>query len=158
MARRRPRPDPFAPRRFEPLEPPTAPEAMVRRHARASFTPTPQIFEQRSDVEYMDTSRPFFRLPHAPGLNDAPDLHTSKGEVQGQEAIHQARDAAHEAIEGDCTKALRHLLSARGHLGAAVAHSGSGGRIELGTVSSTVERAEAHVAKFCKLVHRKGRR
>jgi hypothetical protein len=160
MARRRryAHPDPYAPRRFEPLEPPTAPAAMERRHQTHRATFTPPIFDQRYDVDFIDMSNPPFPQPRATGLNDTEEVHSSKGQEAAHEAIHRARDAAHEAVEGECGKAMTTLHAAHGYLGAAIAHSGSGGReLMLGPAAETVRRADAHVAKFCKIV-RKGRR
>lgn len=88
------------------------------------------------------------------GLNDAEVIHTSKGQMQGAEAVRLASEAANNAASGDCAKAMQLLHSAYGHMGAAVAHSGAGGRIEMGTVSGTVERAAVYINRYCKISSR----
>lgn len=155
---RRPRPDPFAPRRFEPLEPPTAPEAMARRR-RAVFTTTPPIFPHPTREFFHRGNRPPFPQP-APhdlqGLGSAEDVHTEEGTRSLNDAHEFAFKAANLADEGDCHTARRFLNAAHGAIGHAVAHSGSGGRIPYITVSaSTVDRAEEHYAARCPVKRRK---
>lgn len=157
---RRPRSDPFAPRRG-PGERMTAPEAMEARSRRNRAVFTPPTFVQRPDTEEYGTGRQPFQMRRAPGfqeLGDPEQIHTSKGEVQAEEAKRLARDAANAAIEGRCDQAMHLLHRAHGHIGAAVAHSGSGGSVELGTTSTTLERASAYVGKHCKVTPRKGRK
>lgn len=156
---RRPRPDPFAPRRFEPLEPPTAPEAMARRHERASFIPTPVTHMAPTRPFYHRGSRPLFEQPSPTELQDygsSEDVHTR----EGQDAIGQANEfavkSANLADEGDCNTSRRFLNAAHGYVGHAVAHSKSGGRVDgITMVASTVDRAEAHYTKRCKVTRRR---
>jgi hypothetical protein len=157
--RRRAHHDPFAPRRFEPFEPPTAPEAMARRR-RSNFTPTPAMFVQRDEDEQRIVGREPFPMQRPQGMQgygDPSEMHTAKGEVAADEASRKAREAAEEAIAGECEHATQLLFSAHGHLGAAVAHSGAGGRVTIGHVSSTVEKAGHYVSKYCKVVNRRRR-
>lgn len=161
MARRRhARPDPFAPRRFEPLEPPTAPEAMSRRRDRTvAITPVTHVVHQRGSRLRVEDD-PFFFPQVNPGMlqgyGSAEGEHTTKGNLAVQHAELMAVSGADHADQGDCMIARHKLNEAHRAVGAAVAHSASGGRIGgITMVSGTVDNAEAHFARVCKV---KGKR
>lgn len=161
MARRRhARPDPFAPRRFEPLEPPTGSEAQSRRRGRqVEFAPVTHVLPPRGG-QYHTEDDPFFFPQRRPegmqGLGSVDSEHTTKGNLDIQHAEIMAVSGADHADQGDCIIARHKLNEAHRAVGAAVAHSASGGRIVgITMVSGTVDNAEAHFARVCKV---KGKR
>lgn len=162
MARRRARHDPYAPRRFEPLEPPTGPEAMDRRHQRVQIEVTPVTHFAPSrgyKHDRRDDDPSFFpqRQPQGmQGYGSTEDVHTQKGNLALQHAELLATSGARHAAAGDCGEGRRKLNGAHAAIGAADAHSASGGRVDaLTLVATTVDRAEEHFAKFCKIKKRR---
>jgi hypothetical protein len=85
------------------------------------------------------------------GLGETEINHTRWMSETADKASASAVSAANFAQDGSCTVAMKSLMSAHGWLGAAVAHSQSGGRgVALGPVTTTVSRADDAVFKFCK--------
>lgn len=166
--RRRPHPDPYAPRRFEPLEEERiardieynrpARELAARRHGRVSIpiTPVTHVISPRRGRWDRDDDPPvFFQVP-APGFSGTEDEHTKKGNHALQHAEVMAVAGANRATKGDCVIARHELNEAHRAVGAAVAHSASGGRL-IGTsaVTDTVDRAEEHFGRTCRVTRRR---
>jgi len=160
MARRRyARSDPFAPRRFEPLEPPTAPEAM-RRRGRVSIEVSPITHQvpPRPGYRREDDPRFFIQRP-APGMQgygDPEDTHTRDGNLALQHAELSMTSGVAHAKNGNCAGGRRFLNNAHAAVGAAVAHSKSGGRVSAITmVASSLDNAEEHFSRACPIKRRK---
>jgi hypothetical protein len=156
--RRRPRSDPYAPRRFEPLEPLTAPEAMARRYERRVDV-SPVTHGSNLVTDEPPRRRPSFWPQRRPsmlqGFGSTEDRHTAEGNRAAQAAKDQAIRGVDRAEAGDCNTARRYLSAAHGSIGHAVAHSASGGRVEITTATSTVDRAEEHFSRACKITKRR---
>ena len=153
---RRPRPDPFAPRRG-PGERPTAPGAMALRRARATFTAPTEYFLQPSSDEIGPGPDlfPMNKPVQLQDMGDPEEIHTRKmAEDEGFVRHHYMR-AVDEASRGDCEGAMEQMEKAHHYFGAAQAHSSSGARHgTLTLVATNIDKAKAFVRKYCKVTKR----